>query len=135
MSRSDFEGIKKDVYDVGLDEFKGMVDEMEQDLKSTAHEFTGALRESIDSEKITDFKYSVAVNPSKLKSNPKNPSGEDYSMAYWQGRKKSVAKKGKALKIRLSGSNPNDVIFRKSAKATKGHDFVNEAIDKFNSNR
>lgn len=74
------------------DELKKVATELETAMKHSVAVRTGALRDSIDKEKV-DGGYEVGVNIDKLKGDSRNKSGYDYSQPYyyghgkWRGRK------------------------------------------------
>jgi hypothetical protein len=60
---------------------------------------TGALEDSITTEKVSDYHYKVGVDASALKSNPNNISGFDYSVVVAEGNKRAY----KIRPLRASG--------------------------------
>ena len=98
-------------------------------VKAEAHVKTGALRDSISIEKEGECEYLVGVDAEKLKSDPRNIGGIDYSVPYHDGHKayKIVAKRAKAL--RWVGKDGN-VHYAKSVQipASPGDPFNERAV-------
>lgn len=66
------------------DGLKEIAEELETAMKNTVNVRTGALRDSIDMEKVEDG-YEVGVNIDTLKGDSRNKSGYDYSKPYYYG--------------------------------------------------
>lgn len=73
---------------------------METVVRAEAHVDTGAVRDSISTEKKGEGHYLVGVDAAKLKGDPRNKTGIDYSPFYHDGHGPYTvtAKRGKALK-------------------------------------
>ena len=109
-------------------DFEDLAEELREDMVEEAHKKTGALKDSIIKEKLSDTSYFVGVDGEKLKNNSKNEQKFDYSKSYWKGRKEVRPVKAKSLRFEIDGK----VIYAKKSKATKGDPFVERAIGKFN---
>lgn len=96
-----------------------------------AHKVTGALKESIIKDKLSETEYFVGVDGDKLKRNPKNINDFDYSKAYWKGRKEVRPVKKKALRWTVG----DKVVYAQKSRATKGDPFVERAIAKFDKKK
>lgn len=112
-------------------EIKQYADKMKEIMKREAHVKTGALRDSIDVEKKDKGHYLVGVDVAKLKADPRNIGGIDYSGYYHDGHGpyKIVAKRAKAL--RWVGKD-GKVHFAKSVQipASAGDPFVERAVER-----
>lgn len=106
------------------------VNDLEQTMTEEAHEVTGALKDSITTEKKGKGKYKVGVDASRLKGDVRNVSRTDYSPMYYYGSRPHIirAKPGKTLHW-VSGGQDH---FAKSVKhpGYKGDKFVDRAIQK-----
>ena len=102
---------------------------MENVVKSEAHVKSGALRDSITTEKKGVGDYLVGVDAAKLKADLRNAGGIDYSPFYHDGHGayRIVAKRAKAL--RWVGSD-GQVHFAKSVNipASAGDPFIERAV-------
>lgn len=68
------------------DELKKVAEELESVMKSTVHVRTGALQDSITTEKVEDG-YTVGVDADQLEGDGRNKSGVDYSKYYYGGQR------------------------------------------------
>lgn len=111
-------------------EIDDYVKDFEQTMKNEAHEVTGALKDSITSEKKGKGKYLVGVDASRLKGDARNVGRIDYSPMYYYGSKPHIirAKPGKTLHWVSGGADH----FAKSVKhpGYKGDKFVDRAVQK-----
>lgn len=102
---------------------------METVAKDEAHVKSGALQDSISTEKVSEGRYLVGVDTAKLKADPRNPGGVDYSVPYHSGHRTYVirAKEGKVL--RWVGKD-GKVHFAKSVTipASAGDPFIERAV-------
>lgn len=110
-------------------EVSAYAESMKRIVKEEAHVKTGALRDSISIEKKGECEYLVGVDAGKLKSDPRNIGGIDYSVPYHDGHRayKIVAKKAKAL--RWVGKDGR-VHYAKSVQipASTGDPFIERAV-------
>lgn len=68
------------------DELKKVAEELESVMKNTVHVRTGALQDSITTEKVEDG-YTVGVDADQLEGDGRNKSGVDYSKYYYGGQR------------------------------------------------
>lgn len=110
-------------------EIENYAKKMENIVREEAHIKTGALKDSISTEKKGEGDYLVGVDAAKLKADPRNIGGIDYSGYYHDGHGayRIVAKKAKAL--RWVGSD-GKVHFAKSVNipASAGDPFIERAV-------
>lgn len=81
-------------------EMKTYAQRIEQTMKNEVHVKTGALRDSITTEK-KGSSYLVGVDASSLMSDSRNVSGYDYSAVYYYGHSRGFtirSKSGKPLR-------------------------------------
>lgn len=103
--------------------------EMESILKDEVHVKSGALQNSITTEKKNDDEFLVGVDVASLKSNARNIGGIDYSLFYWKGHASYVIRPKRAKALRWVGSD-GKVHFAKSVQipAHAGDPFIERAI-------
>lgn len=68
------------------DELKKVAEELESVMKNTVHVRTGALQDSITTEKVENG-YTVGVDADQLERDGRNKSGVDYSKYYYGGQR------------------------------------------------
>lgn len=112
-------------------EIESYANKMEVIVKGEAHIDSGALRDSITTEKKANGSYLVGVDAAKLKSDARNASKTDYSVPYHDGHRAYTvrAKKAKALSwIGKDGKRH----FAKSVRipASAGDPFIERAVQK-----
>lgn len=64
---------------------KKYADDVLKVMKQEVHVQSGALRDSLESKKVGKGHYFVGVNPAKLKADPRNAGGKNYSIPYYYG--------------------------------------------------
>lgn len=75
-----------DIQSLVDDELKKVAEELESVMKNTVHVRTGALQDSITTEKVEDG-YTVGVDADQLEGDGRNKSGVDYSKYYYGGQR------------------------------------------------
>lgn len=110
-------------------EIRDYADKMEGIAKEEAHVKTGALRDSISVEKKAEGHYLVGVDTAKLKSDPRNIGGIDYSIFYHDGHKAYTIRSKNAKALRWIGKD-GKVHFAKSVKipASAGDPFIKRTV-------
>jgi len=93
------------------------------------HVKSGALRESISDEKKEIGHYRVGVDSARLKTDPRNAGGIDYSVFYHGGHKAYTIRARNAKALRWIGSD-GKVHFAKSVRipASAGDPFIERAV-------
>lgn len=121
--------LKKIVMDSIDKEISEYTKKMERILKAEAHVKSGALRDSITTEKKGDGDYLTGVDAAKLKSDSRNPGGIDYSPFYHDGHGPYTIRAKNAKALRWIGADGN-VHFAKSVRipASPGDPFVERAV-------
>lgn len=106
-------------------EIKNYAEKIKKLEKQEAHVKTGALRDSISVEKISDGHYKVGVDSEKLKQDPRNIGHIDYAPFYYYGHKAYTIRPVKAKALRWVG-NDGKVHFAKSVRipAHAGDPFI-----------
>lgn len=103
--------------------------QMQKIVKDEAHVKSGALRDSVSVEKKGEGNYLVGVDADKLKADPRNAGGTDYSVPYHDGHRTYIirAKNKKALRW---GGNDGEVHYAKSVTipASAGDPFIERAV-------
>lgn len=100
-------------------------EDVEKEMKKQIHVDTGVLRDSVVNEKKSQDKRVVRIDGSKVASDPRNESKEDYSWYYYKGHGEIVPKKAKAL--RWVGKN-GKAVYAKKVRATSGDDFIGRTL-------
>lgn len=88
-------------------EIENYAKEIQKLQKEEVHVKSGATRDAISVEKISEGHYKVGVDVAKLKSDPRNIGGLDYSLPYYYGHKGYTIKPVKAKALRWTDSNGN----------------------------
>ncbi|EFT46599.1 hypothetical protein FEW48_002541 [Enterococcus faecalis] len=78
---------------------------MEKIIKEEAHVKTGALKDSITIEKESDGSRLIGVDVAKLKSDPRNVGGLDYSIPYYKGHSGYTIRPRKAKALSWVGKD------------------------------
>ncbi|MCL2864549.1 MAG: hypothetical protein FWE25_03300 [Lachnospiraceae bacterium] len=124
------------ILDAVEEEVDDFAKRLEESMKSTIRSNSGALKDSITTEKESSTLTRVGVDAAKLQGDGRNQGGEhakdgfDYSKAYLNGRSG-----GRALKPKGKRSMKWDTKYSKgsamkvSQGAQDGHDFLAEAIE------
>lgn len=103
--------------------------DIEKIMKSEVHVKSGALQDSISTEKKSDGHYLVGVDAAKLISDGRNISKTDYSKPYYYGHRafRIVPKRAKALRWT---DEAGFVHFSRSVKipASAGDPFINRTM-------
>lgn len=112
------------------DEMAEYTQEFTRVLRNEPHVRTGALRDSIDFEKISKLKYVSGVNSGRLIADARNIGRIDYSIPYHNGHGGYRIRPRKAKVLHWIGENGED-IFRAYADIppSKGDKFVKRAVD------
>lgn len=112
-------------------EIEAYAEKVETVVKSEAHVDSGALRDSITTEKKANGSYLVGVDAAKLKSDPRNASKMDYSVPYHDGHRAYTVKAKKAKVLSWIGKD-GQRHFAKSVKipASAGDPFIERAVSK-----
>ena len=102
---------------------------MEKILKEECHVKTGALRDSITTEKKGEGEYLVGVDADKLKVDPRNIGGIDYSPFYHRGHGTYIIRARNKKVLRWVGAD-GKVHFAKSVRipASAGDPFIERAV-------
>lgn len=119
------------VFSTNIDEtMSEYAQEFMQTMKSEVHVRSGALRDSIDFERKSLFRYEVGVNGGRLIADARNISKTDYSIPYHNGHKAYTIYPRKAKVLHWVDENGNDR-FAKFVKipASSGDKFVKRAVD------
>lgn len=105
------------------------VKEMEEIVKGEVHVRSGALRDSITTEKKGEGRYLVGVDADRLKADPRNASGIDYSVPYNDGHKTYTIRPKTKKALRWIGAD-GKVRFAKSVTipASAGDPFIKRAV-------
>lgn len=100
----------------------------EKVMRNEVHVKTGALRDSIETKKVSKYEWFVGVNGDKLASDARNVSKQDYAAAYLNGHRAFTIypKYKKALRW----EDENGVHFAKYVKipATNGDPFIKRTL-------
>lgn len=111
--------------------FRVLANAAERIMKQEAPKNTGALESAIKVERLSWFRYRVGVDSGQLASDPRNPSGNDYSPYIISGhggftlypvRAKALRWVGKdgnvyfAKYVRMPARGPNDFVARTRAR-------------------
>lgn len=98
-------------------------------LKEEVHVQSGALRDSITTEKKGDGHFLVGVDSEKLRNDPRNAGGQDYSIFYHDGHRGYTIRAKNAKALRWIGKD-GQVKFAKSVHipASAGDPFVARAV-------
>jgi len=101
-------------------------------LKQEVHVKSGALRDSIEKKKKGTGEYFIGVNVEKLKADPRNIGGLDYSRAYHDGHGPYTIVPKRAKVLRWIGAD-GKVHFATKVKnpAHAGDPFVQRAVQRF----
>ena len=110
-------------------EIKEYAKTMEKVVKEECHVKSGALRDSISTEWKGFGDYLVGVDAAKLKADPRNIGGIDYSKHYYYGHRAYVIRARNAKSLRWVGKD-GKVHFAKSVRipASAGDPFIERAV-------
>lgn len=110
-------------------EIESYAEKMETIVKSEVHIDSGALRDSITTEKKTGSSYLVGVDAAKLKSDARNASKIDYSVPYHDGHRAYTVRAKKAKVLSWIGKD-GQRHFAKSVRipASAGDPFIERAV-------
>lgn len=117
------------MWEFANDETEKRAKQCQSIMKLKINKKTGALSDSVEIEKISDFNYLVGVNEQKLMADERNAGNVNYVHYYYYGSRPHTirAKNGKALHWRLNGKD----YFAKAVKhpGNKPHNFIQETLD------
>ena len=112
------------------DNTKQRAEDAKKIMKDVINQKTGALRDSVEVEKIGNASYLVGINENKLVNDERNAGKVNYVKYYYYGSRPHTirAKNGKALKWTINGKT----YFAKSVKhpGNKPHNFIQDTLDK-----
>lgn len=120
--------------------FKAMIDEVDKHTKQKADEAekimkqvinkdTGALADSVQTQKVSNAHYKVGINQTKLVADPRNKGGIDYTPYYYYGSKPHTIRPKNGGVLSWIGKDGN----RHYAKVVhhpgnEPHDFLGETL-------
>ena len=111
--------------------FDEVVDESVKITQDEVNVKTGALRDSICSEKKGDFEAVIGVDAGKLKSDLRNIGKIDYSLFYWKGHRTYTIHPKRAKVLSWVGSDGKRRFAKKvTIPAHAGDPFIERAIAK-----
>lgn len=104
---------------------------LQRNMSTEIHVQSGALKDSLDSQRAKVSKYRVGVNTSRLISDPRNMYGTDYSPYYYFGSKPHTIRAKNGGKLRFLGAN-GKYVYRSQVRhpGYEGDDFIKRAINK-----
>ncbi|GCF92500.1 hypothetical protein NRIC_03910 [Enterococcus florum] len=121
--------LKKIVMRAVEKEIEDYTNKMVDILKQEVHVKSGATRDAITKEKKGKAHFLAGVDVSKLKADPRNIGGVDYSVFYHDGHAAYTIRPRKAKALRWLGKD-GKVHFAKSVRipASAGDPFVARAV-------
>lgn len=148
MARS---GLLEDVISACVEEFDDLASELEETMRDCAPKGTrmfaqkhpsspwnsykpGALKDSITKEKVSNTEYLIGVDADELKSDSRNPTHYDYSPIVVNGVSHPVKMtKHHGVFVWVDENGKKHYAKSVTLPSRKGNDFVQEAVNKFNS--
>lgn len=131
MSKNPFGGdIFGAMWEAANDELESRAKEAERIMKEVINKDSGALRDSVETEKLSDGSYLVGVNESKLQNDERNKGNVNYTPYYYYGSKPHIirAKNGGVLHWKRGGKD----YYAKYVKhpGNKPHNFIQDTLDR-----